>query len=242
MIGRQKAPTSLISLALSVEARDPYTAGHTWRVSMYSVALARALHLGKREVHMLEIGAILHDLGKITIADGVLHKPGPLTEVESQMMQTHPQAGYRILQGDAFYHQHRSIVELHHERYDGKGYPSGLKGDNIPFEARVLAIADSFDAMTSNRPYRKAMDPSAALAELDRCRGTQFDPRLVDVFQEVWGSGTLEGVILHSSAGHPLQECPHHGAVIATNDVYQEIYGEGCSVCRLALNGLMRTT
>jgi putative nucleotidyltransferase with HDIG domain len=171
------------ALAAALDARDPYTAGHSERVSALSVLIARHMNLNEAEVDIIRLGALLHDIGKIGVSDHVLRKPGPLSADEFEQIRRHPGLGARILRKVPFLEPHLAIVELHHERPDGKGYPFGLLGDNIPLEARIVHVADAFDAMTSARAYRPARAASVALAELQRYSGTQFDPDTVDALR-----------------------------------------------------------
>ena len=172
---------SIQSLAEALEVKDPYTRGHSIRVSHYSVVLARELALDEELLRHIELGGHVHDIGKIGVREEVLNKPGKLTDAEYEHIMTHPVVGWRILApllGET--PVALNIVRSHHERYDGRGVPDRLAGENIPFEARIAAVADSFDAMTSDRPYRPdGMSLEAAMAELVRCSGAQFDPRVV---------------------------------------------------------------
>lgn len=167
------------ALALALDARDAYTAGHSERVSTISLAIGRCLALGEAELEVLRLGALLHDIGKIGIADQVLMKPGPLTAEEYETIKQHPVVGARILRSVPFLEPHIPIVELHHERPDGKGYPHGLRGTEIPLVASIVHVADAFDAMTSARAYRPARAAAEGLRELWRCAGTQFDAEVV---------------------------------------------------------------
>jgi len=171
------------ALAAALDARDPYTAGHSERVSALSVLIARHMELTETEVDVIRLGALLHDIGKIGVSDHVLRKPGPLSADEFEQIRRHPGLGARILRKVPFLEPHLAIVELHHERPDGKGYPFGLLGTNIPVEARIVHVADAFDAMTSARAYRPARAASVALVELQRYSGTQFDPSTVDALR-----------------------------------------------------------
>jgi putative nucleotidyltransferase with HDIG domain len=167
------------ALALALDARDPYTAGHSERVSTISLAIGRCLSLADAELEVLRLGALLHDIGKIGIGDQVLMKPGPLTAEEYETIKQHPVVGARILRSVPFLEPHIPIVELHHERPDGKGYPHGLRGTEIPLVASIVHVADAFDAMTSARAYRPARAAAEGLRELWRCAGTQFDAEVV---------------------------------------------------------------
>jgi HD-GYP domain-containing protein (c-di-GMP phosphodiesterase class II) len=167
------------ALALALDARDPYTAGHSERVSALSVAVGRQMRISEDQLEVLRLGALLHDIGKIGINDAVLRKPGPLTPEEFEMIQEHPAVGGRILRSVPFLAPHLPIVELHHERPDGQGYPFKLRGDEIPMLARIVHVADAFDAITSARAYRPARGAADALRELWRHAGTQFDAEVV---------------------------------------------------------------
>ena len=170
------------ALAESIEKRDPYTGGHTKRVLAYSMAIAKHIRLHDDEVEKLKIAAILHDIGKIGIEDKILRKKEKLTDEEYQEMKKHPIFGVEILGNIK---QLKDIIpgmRYHHERTDGKGYPKGLKGNNIPLIARIISVADTYDAMTTNRPYHDGFSNSKAIAELKRCAGSQFDKDVVDAF------------------------------------------------------------
>ncbi len=170
------------ALAEAVNSRDPYTGGHVRRVENYSLLMGEALGLDEKDSEDLRLAAILHDIGKIGIDDAILRKAEPLSPEEEAMMQRHPEIGGRIM---SFVTEMRDIipgVRHHHENYDGSGYPDGLKGEDIPLHARIIAIADAFDALTTDRPYRKAVTMEEALGVLRRYRGSRFDPGLVDIF------------------------------------------------------------
>jgi HD-GYP domain-containing protein (c-di-GMP phosphodiesterase class II) len=179
---REEFIQSVTSLARTVELRDQYTGDHTRRVTEYSLMLARELNLPPAEVYHIQIGTPLHDIGKIGVDDAILRKPGKLTPEEFEVMKTHTVKGALILQSMANLTPMIPIVRHHHERWDGTGYPDGLSFNLIPQTARVVAVADAFDAMTSNRPYRKAMSAVVAFEELQKNAGTHFDPRCVEAF------------------------------------------------------------
>jgi len=168
------------ALAAALDARDPYTAGHSERVSTLAVMMGQAMSLGRNELEVLRLGALLHDIGKIGVGDDILRKNGPLTPEEFEQIKRHPTLGARILRQVPFLAPHLPIVELHHESPDGRGYPFGLRGEEIPLDARIVHVADAFDAMTSARAYRSARPASMAFAELQRFSGTQFDPACVE--------------------------------------------------------------
>jgi putative nucleotidyltransferase with HDIG domain len=168
------------ALAAALDARDPYTSGHSERVSAYAVLIARELKLAEPDVDVIRLGALLHDIGKIGVSDEILRNTGPLTAEEFDHIKRHPGLGARILRPVSFLAPHLSIVELHHERPDGRGYPFGLRGDDIPIAARIVHVADAFDAMTSARAYRPALGAAFAVSELRRGSGSDFDPACVD--------------------------------------------------------------
>jgi len=190
----QAAYTGAIrALATALDARDPYTAGHSDRVGVLSVAIARTLGLAPEDIEVIRLGALLHDIGKIGVPDEVLRKPGPLTDEEFDCIKTHPVLGARILRAVPFLAPHIPIVELHHERPDGLGYPKGLRGDDIPLAARIVHVADAYDAITSARAYRSARPASDALRELWRCAGTAFHAEIVGALATALPGVNLEG-------------------------------------------------
>lgn len=174
----------------TLDARDPYTYEHSFRVAYYSELISRHMNF-TRDVHQkIHIAAHLHDIGKIGVKDSVLNKPGRLTEDEMKEIQTHPRIGHNILIRLPNFKEVAKIVLHHHERFDGKGYPDGLKGEDIPLESRIITVADAFDAMTSDRPYRKGMTFEKAMIEIDKQSGTQFDPIIANNFRRVFGDLT----------------------------------------------------
>ncbi len=170
------------SLANALDARDPYTSGHSRRVSEISCAIAAALHLLPAELERIRIGALLHDIGKIGISDSVLRKPGRLTDEEFALVKQHPVIGRRILEGVQGFASFLPAVELHHENWDGSGYPKGECGEKTPIDARIIHVADAYDAMTTDRSYRRGMAHERAVEIIVENAGKQFDPRIVDVF------------------------------------------------------------
>lgn len=179
------------ALAQAIDAKDRYTNGHSFRVSEYAVKLARRLGWDEKEVADLEREALLHDIGKIGVPDAVLNKPGRLTEEEFETIKSHTTIGKKILAGMEGMDAAAQAAAYHHERYDGKGYPEGLKGEAIPLHARVITIADAFDAMRSDRVYRKGLQPQVIREELIKGKGTQFDPGMLPVFVEMFDEGLL---------------------------------------------------
>ncbi len=181
---------TLKSLIATIGARDSYTKEHSERVTTYALRTAEVMGLGPEDIDTVRFGGYLHDIGKIGVRDTVLLKPGGLTKEEIGEIRLHSVIGDQIVKPIRFFDKERKIIRHHHERYDGHGYPDGARGEEIPAIARILAVADTFDAMTSHRPYRAARTPEHALAEIDRCSGTQFDPEVVRAFLEtVSGAG-----------------------------------------------------
>ena len=173
---------SIDAMIKALEAKDFYTRGHSQRVTLYSVAIAEELGVTGQELEDLYRASVLHDLGKIGVREAVLNKPGKLTEEEFADIMCHPETAVRILEPIPFFRPLLPAILHHHERFDGKGYPSRLVGKNIPLASRIMTIADTFDAMTSTRAYRKALPVADAIAEIRRCSGTQFDPDIVPAF------------------------------------------------------------
>jgi response regulator RpfG family c-di-GMP phosphodiesterase len=189
------------SLAAALELKDPYTRGHSERVSRHGGQIARTLGLGATMVRSIELGGQLHDVGKIGVRESVLNKPGPLTREEYQHIMTHPLLGWRILH-PLLGHESSvlNVVRSHHERLDGSGVPDGLAGDQIPLEARIISVADAYDAMMSRRPYRAGLRAADALAELRREAGSQFDPMVVEAFVRTWRRAPLRVAAQRGSA------------------------------------------
>jgi putative nucleotidyltransferase with HDIG domain len=179
---QQTHSATLEALVTALEARDHETEGHSERVTCYAASIAKALGLDQAQLDELRRGALLHDIGKIGVPDGVLRKPGPLDPSEWEQMRRHPVFGAEMVGGINFLAQAMPVVRHHHERYDGSGYPDRLAGEQIPLVARVFAVADTFDAMTSDRPYRRALSIDEAREEIRRCAGQQFDPVVVEAF------------------------------------------------------------
>lgn len=173
---------TITALAKAVEARDAYTGGHVERVRGHSLKIARLLGFRGDDIRQLEFGAVLHDVGKIGVPDAMLAKPGPLTPEEWEIMKQHPEIGRRVLEGTAFLTSAIDAVAFHHERWDGKGYPYQRSEVAIPLVARVVAVADAYDAMVTDRPYRKGLPLDVARQEIEKCRGTQFDPDIAATF------------------------------------------------------------
>lgn len=176
----------------SLEAKDTYTRGHSERVADYARTLGSAFGMSRHDVDMLVFGAVLHDIGKIGVAEGILNKPGPLTPEEWRVVRAHPEMGARIIGNIDYLEPAVGLILHHHERIDGRGYPHGLVGSDIEFGTRIVTVVDSFDAMTTNRPYRKAMDVSRAITLLRGNAGRQFDPEVVERFVDLLENGSIQ--------------------------------------------------
>jgi putative nucleotidyltransferase with HDIG domain len=173
---------TLTSLALAVDGKDQFTQGHSHKVSGYAVLIAEAMGLKGSEVEAVRLGAMFHDVGKVGIVESILNKNGPLNSVEWETMKRHVEYGAKLLEPLPGTEKIREMVAHHHEFFDGSGYPKGLTGSQIPVGARIIAIADAYDTITSERSYKKARTPEEAFQELDRCGQAQFDPELVQLF------------------------------------------------------------
>jgi HD-GYP domain-containing protein (c-di-GMP phosphodiesterase class II) len=182
---------ALLVLSDAIDARDPYTRGHSARVARMAHEVGVRLGCTEAELSLLHLGGALHDIGKLVVSPEILRKPGPLTTEEFEQVREHPRAGARMVAFDDALRPACGGVLFHHERWDGGGYPTGCSGTQIPLEARILSVVDCYDAMTSDRPYRPALPPEAAATEVDRCTGTQFDPDVAAVFLAAWESGAL---------------------------------------------------
>lgn len=181
------------ALANAIEASDEYTYGHCERVAKVSMAIAEVLRLGSEKIHTLEIASLLHDIGKIGISPAILNKKGELTDEEYELIKQHPRIGYEILKDVEFLHDIRQIILQHHEWIDGSGYPQGLYGEDIVDMAKIMAIADAYDAMTSSRPYREtSLSKEEAMEELIKGKGSQFDAEMIDIFIEILNNPEIE--------------------------------------------------
>jgi putative nucleotidyltransferase with HDIG domain len=176
---------SIQTVRFTVEAKDTYTRGHSDRVSEYSVLIGEKLGLSDEDIRRLKIGGLFHDVGKIGVPDNILQKNGKLTDDEYSEIKNHPSIGAHILSTASIFKDIIPIVKHHHERYDGNGYPSRLKGEDIPYLARIAAIADAFDAMTSKRVYRDSLSLDIVISEIEKNKGTQFDPQIADAFLDI---------------------------------------------------------
>jgi HD-GYP domain-containing protein (c-di-GMP phosphodiesterase class II) len=198
---------TISSFVIALESKDPYLKGHSARVSLYSGELATVMGVAPADVVLMSRAGMLHDLGKLVIMDNILRKPRQLTEEEFELIRTHPVVGDKILKPLKFLACEAKAVRHHHERYDGKGYPDGLKGDDIPLIARVVTVADAFDAMTSDRPYRSKRPVAVALEEIGRGAGTQFDPTAADAFMTI-PLTRLEQISRHLDLRSPALDSP----------------------------------
>jgi HD-GYP domain-containing protein (c-di-GMP phosphodiesterase class II) len=179
-------------LAAAIDGKDPYTRGHSERVSRFSMAIAQRLDLSDEEIEKIRISALLHDVGKIAIDDNILKKPAALTDEEYEIMKKHPQKGYKIMSQIPAMKEFLPGMYMHHEMVNGKGYPQGLKGDEIPLMGKIVAVADTFDAMTTDRPYQKAMQFDDALARIESFVGTRYDPAVVAALSEACKEGQIK--------------------------------------------------
>lgn len=182
----------ITAVANAIEARDNYTGHHVKRVSEISVLIGRKLGFTAKKLNELKIGGILHDIGKIGVPDSILNKPGPLSKEEFAKIKLHPELGFNIIKNINSLKPIVSYILYHHEKYDGTGYPEGLRKENIPIEGRILALADALDAMTTSRPYREAFSKDKAYDEIIKNSGSQFDPNIVTIFKELWDEQILQ--------------------------------------------------
>lgn len=222
---------SLLGLAWVVEARDPYTGGHLWRVSQFSMLLAGEIGCTRSETARIGIGGFLHDLGKVAIPDAILNKPDKLTEDEYSVVKLHPRTGADLLSSHPLGPIARNAVFLHHETPDGRGYPNGLAGGDIPLDARIIGLTDAFDAMTSTRPYRKGMPTAKVLDIVGANLGTQFDRTLGDALIALGRQGGLDHIIGHSEPFIPLQQCVECGPTILVTRVHKDGDTVYCRAC-----------
>jgi HD-GYP domain-containing protein (c-di-GMP phosphodiesterase class II) len=194
---------SLQALTAAIDAKDPYTGGHSERVAFLSWSLARALGLGEDTADRIRVAGLVHDIGKIGVPEAILCKAGRLTDEEFEAIKRHPEIGHRILRDIDPFQDVLPGVLHHHERWDGRGYPHKLAGDKIPMIARIIGLADTFDAMSSTRSYRPALPRDHVLRELERGAGSQFDPRIVEAFKKVDLGGYDELLTRRPKAAEP---------------------------------------
>lgn len=202
---RQLFVGTVKALAAAIDGKDRYTRGHSERVARFSIAIAERLGLPDQEIEALRISALLHDVGKIGIDDKVLKKPAKLTDEEFEIMKTHPQKGFKIMSNIPAMREFLPGMYMHHEMINGEGYPQGLKGDEIPMQARIVSVADTFDAMTTDRPYQKAMELDDALARIKMFVGTRYDGRVVDALVEACESGRINAVGARTRPRRPVE-------------------------------------
>jgi len=205
---------SMLSLATVIEAKDAYTGGHTWRVGRYARLLAENLGLNEDEVFIVHFGSLMHDIGKVSVPEPILNKQDKLTSVEYEMIKKHPETGHALVYEHPLGVLAVDIVASHHERFDGGGYPRGLAANEINLFARIVAIADAFDAMTSARPYRSGMKPEMAYRLMAQESSRQFDPILLSAFLDLGTRGELDHILGHSSEERLVHTCPECGPTI----------------------------
>ncbi len=229
---KQSYKDTLTTIANAVELRDHYTVGHTWRVTNFSIEIARVLGWTEEKIEEVYMGGVLHDVGKIAVDDAILRKPGQLTDEEFEKMKIHPVRGADLLRDIALFQPIIPYCLYHHERYDGKGYPYGLKGKEIPLEGRLVAVADTLDAMTSNRPYRKGMEPEVAIEKIRSAKGTQLDPEMVDALVEAYNIGRIHSLLqdYHKRDSRSLA-CPFCSTHIRIEEDIQIGSEYMCPVC-----------
>lgn len=221
--------TTLYVMASMVEARDPYTGGHLWRVSQYSRRVAETLALSSADIARIGLGGFLHDLGKVGVSDEILRKPGKLTDEEYAVIKAHPEVGMRVLAGHPLSGLVEAAIIAHHETPDGRGYPRGLVGLDVPLDARIVGVCDAFDAMTSHRPYRAGMPLAKALQIIEQNAGRQFDTDVAVALLKLAKEGALSAIMGHTDEGIPLQECPACGPTIV---VKRDQHSGDLSCCR----------
>lgn len=192
---REAHINTVAALTSAIDASDPFTHGHSFRVSRYALRIARAMGMSSRDLEMLEYAGLLHDIGKIAIQNDILLKVGPLTDEEWRSLKSHPSIGADIVEQLKFLKEASEVIRSHHERPDGNGYPRGLKGNEVPLAARILNVVDAFDAMTSDRPYRKALPIARVIEELETYKGRQFDKQTADILLDLYWKGEFPLII-----------------------------------------------
>ncbi|MDD4858409.1 MAG: HD-GYP domain-containing protein, partial [Candidatus Krumholzibacteria bacterium] len=192
---REAHINTVAALTSAIDASDPFTHGHSFRVSRYALRIARAMGTSSRDLEMLEYAGLLHDIGKIAVQNDILLKVGPLTEEEWRSLKSHPNVGADIVEQLKFLKEASDVIRSHHERPDGNGYPRGLKGTDVPLAARILNVVDAFDAMTSDRPYRKALPIARVIEELETYKGKQFDQQTVEILLDLYWKGEFPIII-----------------------------------------------
>jgi HD-GYP domain-containing protein (c-di-GMP phosphodiesterase class II) len=227
---------TLLVLANAIELRDHYTVGHTWRVTNFTIEVAKELGWPEEKLKEVRMGGVLHDVGKIAVDDAILRKPDRLTDEEFEKIKVHPEKGAQLLRDVDFLVPLIPYCLYHHERYDGKGYPYGLAGEEIPIEGRAVAVGDTFDALTSNRPYRKGLDPEKAIKIIEENKGTQFDPDCADALIRSYRNGKIDRILqdYHKSSERSIA-CPFCSTFIQLNESTTEGAEVSCDVCHRAV-------
>jgi putative nucleotidyltransferase with HDIG domain len=192
---REAHINTVAALTSALDASDPFTHGHSFRVSRYALRIARAMGMSSRDLEMLEYAGLLHDIGKIAVQNDVLLKVGPLTDEEWRSLKAHPNVGADIVEQLKFLKEASEVIRSHHERPDGNGYPRGLKGEEVPLAARILNVVDAFDAMTSDRPYRKALPIERVIQELELYKGKQFDMQVAVILLDLYRKGEFQLIV-----------------------------------------------
>jgi response regulator RpfG family c-di-GMP phosphodiesterase len=223
---------SLLVFGAVIEARDAYTGGHIWRVARFAEIIARVEGLNDRETFRASMGGFIHDLGKVGISDNILNKPGPLTDIEYEIMRGHPEIGRKIIAAHPLAPLVIDAIGHHHERSDGNGYPEHIPGNSISIYSKIVTIADAFDAMTSTRSYREGMTKERAGDILQENSGSQFDSKIVNHLIELCKSGGLNHIIGHSDFEKPMLTCPCCGPTIAVPREKEDGDSIHCNHCK----------
>lgn len=223
---------TLVALANAIELRDHYTVGHTWRVTNFAMEIARDLGWDQAKISEVQKGGVLHDVGKIAVDNAILAKTSQLNDAEFAQMKVHPERGADLLRDVKFLHPIIPYCLYHHERWDGNGYPFGLKGEDIPVEGRLIAVADAFDAMTSTRPYRNGMDPDTALREIIRGKHSQFDPLMVEALEHCYKAGRVDRILQDYFKKEARSiSCPFCSTFLRFDDTIRHGGSVQCNVC-----------
>ncbi len=207
---------SLLTLASVIEARDVYTGGHTWRVSQYASLLSRKIGLSKDEVFLCSLGGMIHDIGKVGVPDAILNKKGPLDDREFEIIKNHPDIGNTIIEKHPLYDLVQMSINEHHERVDGKGYPHATNEQTI--FGKIISISDAFDAMTSDRSYRKGMPKEQSCDLLSKATETQFDKKITEVLISICSDGVFDSILGHAGENKRMLPCPNCGPIVVPPD------------------------